>query len=152
MTILARNKQTLSSGEYRSEVWSEPGTTRDEQMVLSIPQHLAPVVFQLQELLALDEGWNSYRARRVRPAAVIAALELLADSNWSGTLPSVSPTPKGGVKYEWGGDEDGVEIEFSPEGSVTVLVDVNGEMWEHSIRSHDDYILYDALTWAEKLS
>lgn len=152
MTMLANNRQTLTSDEYRSTPVPSPGTSRDEQDIVIVPSQLAPVVDQLQEILALREGWNSYRASPIRPMAALAALKFLVDSKWSGTLPSVFPTSRGGVKLEWDHDDDSVEFTFGPDGSVSALVDVNGEMSEGQIQSNDDPFLSEALIWAEKLS
>jgi hypothetical protein len=109
-------------------------------------------VIQLHELLGLQEGWNSYGARQIDPEAVEAALKILVLANWRGPLPRVSPTPRGGVEIEWGGDEDGVEIECRPDGSVTALVDVDGQMREWAAAGPDDPMLTEVFLWAEKLA
>ena len=143
--------QTLSASDYRAKPWSEPGTTQ-ERLDISIPVRLAPVVEQIMALLNLREGWNSYQASRVQPAAVVAALRLLTAVDWSGPLPSVAPTLRGGIQLEWGNDDDGVEIVFGPQGSLSALVDLHGEMTEFAIASLDDPALHEVLIWAEKLA
>lgn len=148
--MTALSTEMLTSGDYASKSWSEPGTTQDRWVIVNVPPRLAPLAHQLEGLLALGEGWNSYRAKRVRPEAVASALRLL--TNWSGPLPSVSPTTRGGVQLEWGGDDEGVEITFLPDGFVSVLVDANASMSEHLVASFEDPALFDALIWAEKLA
>ncbi len=103
-------------------------------------------------VLALPAGWNSYRAKRVRPLAVEAALRLLVDRVWDGPLPSVAPTAPGGVQLEWGSGDDGVELQVGPDGSIHVLIDGHGEMQEYAARGADDPVVTDALTWADKLA
>ena len=81
-----------------------------------------------------------------------AAVRLLTRVGWNGPLPSVVPTSPGGVQLEWGDDDDGVEIVFSPGGdAVTVLIDVHGEMTEHQLTDLADPFLAEALAWAAKL-
>jgi hypothetical protein len=117
-----------------------------------VPPHLYEVFYEVERLLNLREGWDSYGARQIQPAAGQRALSLLVRARWDGRLPSVSPTPSGGVQLEWGGDDEGVELEFKPDGQVTVLVDVNGGMWERTVADPDDPVVLDALGWAEKLA
>jgi len=142
--------QTLSSDEYRQPEW--PGAGTSPSLVFQVPSHLGPVVSQLAELESLRPGWNSYGAPRISWTAINAAIQLLVSYHWDGPLPCVSPTSRGGVQLEWGGDEDGVEVELSSDGSISALVDVNGEMQEHNIVGLSDPLLADALTWAEKLA
>jgi hypothetical protein len=148
MVMTAR---TLTGHEYPERPWPAPGTTQKAEPLPPIPAQLVPVVSKLHELLDLREGWNSYGARRIDPGAVVAALRILAQANWLGPLPNVAPTPRGGVELEWGGDDDGVEIECRPDGSMTVLVDVHGQMREWAVAGPDDPNLTEAFIWADKL-
>jgi hypothetical protein len=149
---LTMSSQTLSGRHYRAKAWTGPGTSGSNESALQVPDHLSPLVDQLLDLLALSPGWNSYGARRIEPRSVAAVVRLLVDAGWEGPSPSVSPTPHGGVLLAWGGQEDGVELLFSPEGNVTALVDVNGEMREAAVDGVGDPVLSDALAWATKLA
>ena len=144
--------QTLSGSEYTAKPWATPGTTWARAATVDVPHHLMPLVSELTALLALPAGWNSYRAKRVRPLAVEAALRLLVDRVWDGPLPSVAPTAPGGVQLEWGSGDDGAELQVGPDGSIHVLIDVRGEMQEYAARGADDPVVTDALTWADKLA
>jgi hypothetical protein len=149
MTLVAR---TLTDQDYSERPWPEPGTTRTSYLLPQVPTELAPVVLRLRELLDLREAWDSYGPRRDRPVAARAALRILVSTGWTGPLPSVAPTSLGGVLLEWGNDVDGVEIECGPEGFVTVLTDIRGQMEEWTATGPDDPRLTEALAWAEKLA
>jgi hypothetical protein len=150
--MLTMSSQIVSGRSYREKEWPVPGTSRSSEPPLQVPDHLRPVVAQLLDLLALGPGWNSYGARRIDPRAVTAAIRLLVQAGWDGHLPSISPTPQGGVQLEWGGQDDGVELLFTPDGAITALIDVNGEMREHEAEGVADPIVSDALAWAYELA
>lgn len=136
---------------YRTPAWSSPGTEADEN-TLVVPANLARTVVQLRTLLDLPPGWDSYGSRRVHPQAVIGAIELLTTARWTGELPEVSPMASGGVQLEWNNGDDGVELDVFPDGSVSILVDVAGDVSERRVARTDDPALWEALTWAAKLS
>ena len=149
---LTMSSQMLSSRTYPEKEWGESGTSWSSDSPLQIPDQLLPVVSQLLELLALDSGWNSYGARRIDPRSVVAAVRLLVKVRWDGPLPSVSPTPQGGVQLEWGGQDDGVELLFSSNGTLSAVIEVDGEVREYGGIGPGDPIVSDALTWAFKLA
>jgi hypothetical protein len=152
-TTRSRAPETLSSHDYREKEWQSSGTSRSDASPLRIPEYLRPVVEQLANLLALRSGWNSYGAKRIDPDAATRALLFLVEAGWDGPLPSVSPTPQGGVQFEWGGQDDGLELRFAADGAVSVLIDVNGTMREQEARGGlGGPILWDALDWAYKLA
>lgn len=142
--------KTLSSLGYHAQSWPETGTS--EAGPVLVPAHLAPVAAKLSQLSALRPGWNSYGAAPVRLSAIEAAIRVLVYAGEDMPMPSVSPTPRGGIQLEWGADHDGVEIEFEPDGSISVLIDVNGELDQRRVTGPDDSSLVDALTWATKLA
>ena len=77
---------------------------------------------QLNELLALEPGWDGYRAREVAGAAVEATVEVL-DRFMSEAVefPDLFPLNDGGIQIEWHADGVDIEIEVSPEGDAFVL-------------------------------
>jgi antitoxin (DNA-binding transcriptional repressor) of toxin-antitoxin stability system len=74
---------------------------------------LLPTIRTLAELLDLPEGWSSYPARRIDPAAVIWALELLGKVMQTETpAPIVVPTARGELELEW--HLRGIDLEVHP--------------------------------------
>lgn len=65
----------------------------------------------LKDLVALKAGWNSYNANPLGDGAIQAIRNM-----------SVVPCPSGGVVFEWHVNGFDVEVEFSPDGAVTMLV------------------------------
>jgi hypothetical protein len=152
MSLLMKGHQMITSDKYAATDWPESGTKGDRLLVLSIPPFLAPVAFRLAQFLQLGEGWNSYGAHRVSRDAVEAAMSLLVAYDMEVPIPEVFPTAIGGVKLEWGDDNESVEVEFQPDGSISILIDESGEMRESIARNLNDPAVFDDLKWAEKLS
>lgn len=152
MNLLMPGKQMMTSDDYSATAWPESGTKPDRRMVLSVPQYLAPVAFQMERFLHLNNDWNSYGAQRISRDSVEAAMSLLVAYSTDILIPEVFPTAKGGVKLEWGDDNEGVEMEFRPDGSISILIDADGEVTESMARHLNDPAVFDALKWAEKLS
>ncbi|HEX2041547.1 MAG TPA: hypothetical protein VHF24_02830 [Acidimicrobiales bacterium] len=105
----------------------------------------------LLRLLDLAPDWDSYGARRIDADAVRKALSILAHHDYRGTLPVAVPTTLGGVQLEWGRADDGVELEVEPDGTIGVLVDINGEVTEVETTDVDHPMIQRSLSWARQL-
>ena len=90
----------------------DPRAVQGETIVAhSGPAWLAAISRQVHSFLSLREGWDSYGAPPVSERAtrtILAAIQSLASS--STPIPSVAPTPDGGVQVEW--HERGVDLEL----------------------------------------
>jgi len=77
---------------------------------------------QLNELLALEPGWDGYRAHEVADVAIQATVEVL-DGFMSEAVefPDLFPLSDGGIQIEWHADGVDIEVEISPEGDAFVL-------------------------------
>ncbi len=86
---------------------------------------------ELNRLLALDPGWNGYRARRMVPEAVFAAVNALGQViNEQSLPPQFFPLPDGGVQFEWHVDGDALEAQLDPQGDGNALgVRANGDIF-----------------------
>lgn len=138
------------------ERWRSFQYTVVREPTVRLSTALIPVVEQLAELQSLQPNWDSYGAPRVSETAINRALRLLADLQWTGPLPSIAPTARGGIHFEWGGDDEGVEMNIRADGTVTVLVDVAGHMREAEVQTladpRLDPFLNEALSWAARLA
>lgn len=75
-------------------------------------------------LLQLPRGWNSYDAEPVSDAAFEQATEFLTMYLVEGVAyPVLVPTVRGGVQLEWHRQGVDVEVEISPDGSVSWCAD-----------------------------
>jgi hypothetical protein len=131
--------------------WDRPGTALHPDDV-RLAHDLEPLVERIRELYGLGPNWDSYGGRRVHAGAVRAVLELLSQVRGHLPLPIVSPMSTGGLQLEWGGNDEGVEIEVGPDGTVTVLIDVEGAATERRATGLGDPLVFDALAWAAKLA
>ena len=130
--------------------WAQPGTV--EPLRRMLPLHLEPLLPVMAELTRLEAGWNSYGGRPASPFAASRALALLVDAGWDGPLPNVSPMADGGITLEWGGDDASVELIVRAGGSVSALIDVEGEIRNAPVSGPGDPALLEALLWAAKLA
>ncbi len=64
------------------------------------PQWLDAAADDLARLLALEEGWDSYGARRVRHEAARGVVKLLARLGSDVRAPSLFPVPNGSILME----------------------------------------------------
>jgi hypothetical protein len=88
----------------------------------------------LEGLLRLPAGWNSYRARPIAAQAVWGALQLLRYTMpLDAPKPAVVPTVRGGVQLEWHARGVDLEVEALPDGRYTMAFedDRTGTSWEH---------------------
>jgi hypothetical protein len=77
---------------------------------------------QLEELMRLPAGWDSYGAPPIRPEAVSFALSVLNSIMKLQTpLPQVVPTSVGGVQLEWHEKDIDLELHISAPYNCEVL-------------------------------
>jgi hypothetical protein len=143
--------QMVSSGSALSSAWTSPQSSVESKPIVAVPWTFFPIFNKLSELVNLPANWDSYGGRPVTVKAAVAALRLLVDLQWPGPLPSVAPTAPGGVQFEWGGDDEGVEVSIGPDGTLTVLMDVAGQMHEAEVESLTAPLMSEALAWAARL-
>ena len=76
---------------------------------------ISEAVDSLNSLLALEENWDSYGARKVGPEAAFAAIVLLHHVMDDRTpAPSIIPTPSGNIQLEWHRSKIDLEVEVTP--------------------------------------
>ena len=112
------------------------------------PAWLRPTVQALIELLDLSENWDSYGARPISQEIAFFALQLLDETMRADTpAPTVVPTNRGGIQFEWHTRGIDLEIEIqSPERTYVSYEDHrSGNEWEAEITS-DLTRLSDALS------
>ena len=101
------------------------------------PEWVVPVFRALSELLTLSPDWDSYGAARIEPRSIGWALEALSWIMRNDTkVPTVVPTPDGGVQLEWHTQGIDLEIEVSSVGrSFVTCYDRNqNAQWEGELR------------------
>ncbi len=137
------SNETITSrvtGPYGKEESQAVTPERSWSELLEIPAHLEPAVAQVFELRTLRRDWNSYGAPPVAPQAILQALGFLSSLRGSRIKsPAVAPTARGGVQFAWGADERSVEIDISPSGSLSVLIDDLGNYQEGHVARETSY-------------
>lgn len=77
---------------------------------------------RISELGDLEENWDSYGARPVRPeCAVMAVRFLLSYVDRDTPAPSVVPTNRGGIQLEWHRAGADLEIQIESPGRMEVF-------------------------------
>lgn len=88
-------------------------------------------------LRGLPENWDSYDARRITPDAVrVASTVLLAVGPYGVDVPSITPSPTGGIQLGWysdRGEELELEVEASGDLSAYFYSPINESEWQGSV-------------------
>ena len=103
------------------------------------------------ELLQLPRGWNSHGAEPVSIAAFEQTVEFLTTYLVEGVAgPVLVPTVRGGVQLEWHRRGVDIEVEVSPDGSVSWCADDprTGEEFEAALAGQEETIR----TWLRRAS
>ncbi len=83
------------------------------------PTWLRSVESRINELLNLPENWDSYGAEHIHAETAEKALQVLEElADWNTPDPSVVPTNRGGVQFEWHTRGIDFEIQFDPSGEI----------------------------------
>lgn len=90
------------------------------------------VFWRLQQLRGYPKNWDSYGGRPLTTAAYLGAYDLLGRIMFHQfPKPSVVPTGRGGVQFEWHRKGSHVEVFISPDGNAEVsFEDDLGSEWE----------------------
>ena len=108
------------------------------EIVFEPPGWVEPTVGSLERLLRLGPDWDTYGGSPVDPKCVAAALELASGTFRDDTpAPSVVPTSRGGLQFEWHTGGADLEIEFLSATRVCGLFEdqVTGVCWEKDLTS-----------------
>ncbi len=113
-----------------------------------VPSWLDESLQKLQEILELEDNWDSYGAPRVGIKRVQAALEVLLEITPTlAPTPSLVPTADGGVQIEWHRDGIDLEIEVvSHLRTVVYFADLQtGEEWEDDLDDQKIHVIRQRL-------
>lgn len=98
---------------------------------------------RLERLVSLDADWDAEGGRPPSAGVVAKSLDLLSDFMGDNTrVPSVVPTPRGGLSLEWHTARESLEVEVPETGPTTVYYrhKDTGEEWDDSnlseVRGH----------------
>jgi hypothetical protein len=111
------------------------------EAVSSPPFWLPAVIESLQELLDLQEDWDTYGSGRIAPAAAAEALVLVINLMSDGAkLPSIVPMSSGGIQLEWHDDRVDIEAEVDGGGEPKAWLEEHGED-AHGLRLIDPLVI-----------
>ena len=116
-----------------------------------LPAQLLRALDRVIELLQLPRGWNSHGAEPVSEAAFEQTVEFLATYLVKDVAgPVLVPTVRGGVQLEWHRRGVDIEVEVSPDGSVSWCADDRrtGEELEAVLAGQEEAIR----TWLRRAS
>ena len=87
------------------------------------PLWLKPVMMQIDRILRLEEGWDSYGARSIKPEAIAGMIKLLSRVGTDIEPPAVFPASDGSILIEWNTARGSVEIKFSGEDQLSLFAE-----------------------------
>ena len=103
---------------------------------------LQPTLERISDLLKLPDRHNSYGSAKVDPDVVLNVLDFLSDHMGSeDPLPTIIPTPVGGLHLEWKGISTSCVADFNPGGLYAAFyglkevsgIDEAGALLEHAL-------------------
>ena len=116
-----------------------------------LPAELLRALDRVIELFELPKGWNSHGAEPVSEAAFRQTVQFLATYLVEDVAgPVLVPTVRGGVQLEWHRQGVDIEVEVSPDGSVSWCADDRrtGEEFEAVLAGQEEAIR----TWLRRAS
>ncbi|MDX2702166.1 hypothetical protein PV350_04805 [Streptomyces sp. PA03-6a] len=88
---------------------------------MALPAYVRDIEEKINQLLALQDGWNHRGAKAVRDEAVWPTIQvLLAVMNWQSLPVQLFPLPSGGIQAEWHAAGNSIEIEIDADGEPFV--------------------------------
>lgn len=108
-----------------------------------LPEQLLLALDRAIELFRLPRGWNSHGAEPVSDAAFVRTVDFLTTYLVDGVAgPILVPTVRGGVQLEWHRQGVDIEVEVSPDGSVSWCAEDqrSGEEFEHALAGQEETI------------
>jgi hypothetical protein len=95
---------------------------------LDFPDWFKGAIDRISELASLQDGWDSYGARRVTNRAISQARFLLSNLDVEDLpRPHIAALPDGGVGFHWRIADRDLEIEIEPNGAMHYLMTIVGE-------------------------
>lgn len=88
------------------------------------PWWVPAVETRLQQLVSLEDNWNSHGARPTLPSSMLLAVRVIASlvGNQPGRpLPQIVPTRDGGLQLEW----------HLPEAQIEISIDLADAVWAY---------------------
>ena len=94
------------------------------------PTWLVHWMQRLSEVLNLSQNWDSYGARRVKPSAVLGAINFFLPhmQNLRGPLPDIVPDRDGNIQLEWHIRNVDLEVEAIAEHTYRIFYERDGEV------------------------
>ncbi|MDE3180807.1 MAG: hypothetical protein KGM47_14260 [Acidobacteriota bacterium] len=108
-----------------------------------VPEWFPDVAARLVEFLRLPPYWDSYDALPIEPAAIERAVSLLLGLVGPDTpAPLVVPAVRGGVQFEWNGEETDLEIEITkdPSAGICIYEHASGNIWQGDLPEARDRV------------
>jgi hypothetical protein len=94
------------------------------------PPWLVGWMQRLSNILNLSQNWDSYGARRIKPSAVLGAINFFLPNmqDVRGPLPDIVPDRNGNIQLEWHIRNVDLEVEAIAEHTYRLFYERNGEV------------------------
>lgn len=92
------------------------------------PVWLKSVTVQLERILRLEDGWDSYGAKSVKSEAIAGMITLLARLGTDVVAPAVFPASDGGIQIEWNTPAGSLEMKFFGKDRMALFVEEPGRL------------------------
>ena len=130
--------------DYKNRSWhTQCNTEKPEKPILVVrlkntePTWLFPMLERLTHLSKLRENWDSYGAEPISQGSIALAVQLSSEIMTEDTpMPTIVPTTRGGIQFEWHLAGIDLEVEVMSNGILAILNEDNvneDNSWEDDI-------------------
>ena len=146
------NQSSLSLREMKdSEKY--PGRTILVKGSRLPPPWVTKAIDLLNTLLALDEDWDSYGARKVSMESASTAIKILLYIMEDDTpLPSIVPKTSGNVQLEWHRSGIDLEVEVTPSGKFSMFYEDERDNCENEFLACSDRNLQLLFNYVDQIT
>lgn len=117
------------------------------------PPWVSKAIGSLNSLLALDEDWDSYGARKVSPDSASTAFQILGYIMADDTpLPSIVPTTSGNVQLEWHRSGIDLEVEVTPSGKFSMFYEDELDNYENDSLAYSGHNLQILFGYVDQIT
>ena len=114
-----------------------PGKATDILTSNYIPDWWESAFQRISALLELPENWDSYGARRIDRNLAYDAVSILQDvAHPDIPEPSIVPTVRGGIQFEW--HSNNIDLEFEVVAPTSIIASYEdsetGDAWENELK------------------
>jgi hypothetical protein len=126
MTAITNVAEPTMGGRHSYRTHSSPIWGRSFP-VAGLNEEQVKAIQKIAGFERLPNNWDSYGSPRISEEVIERAIEFVMASFDRGPSPRILPVSGGGIQFEWENDNRELEIEFTPDLNIEILLAEDGE-------------------------